>query len=121
MDDIWTQSQSMRQQKVARQIQKDLSDILIKEGAGLVRGSMTTVTSVRMTPDLSIARVHLSIFPFEKSEEVMENVEQNSWVVRKALGERIRHQFRIVPELTFFLDDSLEYEERMDGLINKKE
>lgn len=111
--------ETTRQQKVAKQIQKDISDIFIKEASGLVRGTLTTVTYVRMTPDLSIARIHLSIFPFDKSKEVMESVERNSWVIRKALGERIRHQFKMVPELTFFLDDSLEYEEKMDSLINK--
>lgn len=111
--------ETTRQHKVAKQVQKDISEILIKEAAGLVKGTMTTVTSVRMTPDLGMARVHISVFPFEQSERVMEAVEKNAWLIRKSLGERVRHQFRTVPELTFFLDDSLEYIDNLDKLIKE--
>lgn len=109
--------ESTRQSKVAKQIQKDISDIFSKEGADLVKGAMVTVTAVRMSPDLGYAKIYLSIFPFEKSKAIMDAVTQQEWRIRKALGTRIRNQLRIVPELTFFLDDSLEYIENIDNLL----
>ena len=109
--------ESTRQSKVAKQIQKDISDIFSKEGADLVKGAMVTVTAVRMSPDLGYAKIYLSIFPFEKSMAIMDAVTQQEWRIRKALGSRIRNQLRIVPELTFFLDDSLEYIENIDNLL----
>ncbi len=109
--------ESTRQSKVAKQIQKDISDIFTKEGADLVQGAMVTVTAVRMSPDLGYAKIYLSIFPFGKSKAVMDAVTEQEWRIRKALGMRIRNQLRIVPELTFFLDDSLEYIENIDNLL----
>lgn len=109
--------ESMRQNKVAKQIQKDISDIFTKETADLVRGVMTTVTSVGMSPDLGYAKVYLSIFPFERSEEVMNSIKANEWRIRKALGARIRNQLKSVPELSFFLDDSLEYMNNINTLL----
>lgn len=109
--------ESKRQQKVARQIQKDISDILTKEALELVRGVMVTVTAVRMSPDLGYAKIYLSVFPFDRSAEVMNQVQANEWMIRKALGARIRNQLKGVPELTFFLDDSLEYIENIDNLL----
>ncbi len=109
--------ETTRQQKVARQIQKDISDILIKEAAGIVQGAMVSVTTVRVSPDLSFAKIYLSVFPFEKSDAIMAALEQNNWLVRKALGTRIRNQLKQVPEITFRLDDSLEYIENIDNLL----
>ena len=109
--------ETTRQQKVARQIQKDISDILSKEAAGLVRGTMVTVTVVRMSPDLGYAKIYISVFPFAKSEEVMASLEQNVWMIRKALGTRIRNQLKSVPELAFFIDDSLEYIDNIETLL----
>lgn len=109
--------ESTRQQKVGKQIQKDISDIFIKECAELVRGVITSVTSVRMSPDLGYAKVYLSIFPFEKSGDIMESIERDNWRIRKALGTRIRHQIKSIPELTFYLDDSLEYMQNIDNIL----
>ena len=109
--------ESTRQQKIARQIQKDLGEMFIRELAPLLRGTMATVMSVRMSPDLEYARIYLSIFPFEKHEEVMASLEANNWLVRKTLGVKIRNQMRVVPELSFFLDDSFEYIEKIDNLL----
>lgn len=111
--------ETTRQQKVAKQIQKDISDILTKEAASLVRGKMITVTRVRVSPDLSIAKVYVSVFPFARNPEVMEALEENNWMIRKALGARIKHQLKQVPELSFFLDDSLEYIENIDNLLKE--
>ena len=78
--------ESTRQSKVAKQIQKDISDIFTKEAADLVRGVMVTVTSVRMSPDLGYAKIYLSIFPFERSAEIMNGINAGEWRIRKALG-----------------------------------
>lgn len=109
--------ETTRQLKVARQIQKDISEILTKEAAGLLPGIMASVTVVRVSPDLSFAKVYLSIFPFDKSRQAMEALEDNSWMIRKALGTRVRNQLKQVPELAFMLDDSLEYIENIDNLL----
>ena len=96
--------ESTRQSKVAKQIQKDISDIFTKEAADLVRGVMVTVTSVRMSPDLGYAKI-------------MNGINAGEWRIRKALWTRIRNQLKSVPELSFFLDDSLEYIENIDNLL----
>ena len=110
---------STRQQKIARQLQKDLSEIFIREAAELFRGLMLSVTAVRVSPDLSSAKVYLSVFPFEKHEQAMALLEQHGRFIRRALGDRIRNQMRIVPELSFFLDDSLEYIRNIDNLLKE--
>ncbi len=111
------ETESTRQQKVARQIQKDISEILLKECAELIRGVMVSVTTVRVSSDLGYARIYVSIFPFAESERIMGVLSDNNWRIRRALGSRIRNQVRVVPELTFFLDDSLEYIDNIDNLL----
>ena len=113
------QIQTTRQQKISRQIQRDIAEILQKEGAAIVRGTMVTVTTVRVSPDFAYAKVYFIIFPFERNEEVMQALEQNNWFIRRELGKRIRNQLKIVPELQFFLDDSLEYIDNIDSLLGK--
>jgi ribosome-binding factor A len=85
----------------------------------MLRGALTTVTAVRITPDLSIARVYVSVFPWDKHEAVMQVLEQNNRFIRGVLGARVRNQLRIVPELQFMIDDSLEYIQNIEGLLNK--
>ena len=109
--------ETTRQQKIARQIQKDIADIFGKEGAELVRGTLTTVTAVRISPDLSYAKVYVSVFPFEQSEALMERLAQHNGLLRRALGQRIRNQIKSIPELQFLLDDSLEYIEQIDRAL----
>ena len=111
--------ETTRQQKVARQIQRDIADIFQKEGAHLVRGLLVTVTTVRVSPDLGYAKIYVSVFPFERNQAVMEELEKNNWFIRRELGRRIRNQLKIVPELQFFLDDSLEYIENIDSLLKE--
>lgn len=106
---------------MARQIQKDVAEILLKEGASLVRGVMASVTTVRVSPDLNYAKIYFSIFPFERSAEVMRTLEENNWLIRRALGQRIRNQVKSVPELQFFLDDSLEYIANIDTLLKEEQ
>ena len=105
--------------KVARQIQKDLGEIFQRQSQSLFQGRMITVTTVRVSPDLSVAKVYLSIFPTEKKEEVFELIKQSTKTIRHELAQRIRNQMRIVPELAFFIDDSLDYIENIDRLLKE--
>jgi len=84
-----------------------------------MHGVMVSVTRVRVSPDLSICTAYLSIFPSERSEELLQNITKNEKQVRYELGTRVRHQLRIIPELRFFIDDSLDYIERIDELLKK--
>ena len=85
----------------------------------MMRGVMVSVTRVKVSPDLSICTAHLSIFPSNKGEELLRNINANEKSVRYELGKRIRNQVRIIPELRFFIDDSLDYIERIDELLKK--
>ena len=107
--------ETTRQQKIAKQIQKDVAEIFQKEGAPIVRGSLVTVTAVRISPDFSYA----SIFPFEQSGEVMKRLEHQNWFIRRALGQRLRNQLKNVPEIQFLLDDSLEYIEHIEQALKE--
>ena len=109
--------ESKRQQKVGRQIQKDLGDIFQREARHLINGSFVTVTAVRMTPDLGIARAYLSFLPDKNRKLILEAIQENTRFIRTKLGERVRHQLRVVPELHFYLDDTAEYAAKMDALF----
>ncbi|MBO5875124.1 MAG: 30S ribosome-binding factor RbfA [Alistipes sp.] len=111
--------ESTRQQKIARQIQRDIADIFQKEAAAIVRGVMVTVTTVRVSPDFGYAKIYVSVFPFDKGEAVLAALKNNNWMIRRALGQRIRFQLKVVPELEFFIDDSLEYIENIDNLLKE--
>ena len=110
--------QETRQNKIARLLQKELS-VIFQEQTRAMRGVMISVTRTKVSPDLSICTAYLSIFPSERSEELLQNIEKNNQQIRYALGQRIRHQLRIVPELRFFIDDSLDYIDRIDELLKK--
>lgn len=97
-------------------LQKELS-IIFQQQTRMMRGVMVTVTRTKISPDLSICTAYLSVFPSEKAKEIMENINANEKTIRYELGTRIRHQMRIVPELRFFLDDSLDYIARIDQLL----
>ena len=107
--------ETTRQQKIAKQIQKDVAEIFQKEGAPIVRGSLVTVTAVRISPDF----IYVSIFPFEQSGEVMKRLEHQNWFIRRALGQRLRNQLKNVPEIQFLLDDSLEYIEHIEQALKE--
>jgi ribosome-binding factor A len=105
-----------RQNKIARLLQKELGDIFLLQTKAMP-GTLISVSVVRISPDLSIARVYLSIFPSEKSEELVKNINDNMRSIRYELGKRVRHQLRIIPELKFFVDDSLDYMDKIDALL----
>lgn len=108
--------QETRQNKIARLLQKELS-IIFQQQTRMMRGVMVSVTRVRVSPDLSICTAYLSIFPGEKGEEIINNITANEKAIRYELGTKVRHQLRIIPELRFFIDDSLDYIERIDELL----
>ncbi len=109
--------ETTRQNKVARLIQKELSDIFQKQTQAM-RGTLVSVSACRISPDMSVCRAYLSVFPSEKSEEIVANVNQNMKSIRYELGRRVRMQLRIIPELKFFVDDSLDYVENIDRLLH---
>ena len=110
--------ETTRQQKVARQIQKDLSEIFMQTKRDLAQNKMITVTVVRMSSDLSIAKVYLSVFPSDDAAGFLENLQQHhAKYIRAELGRKVRHNLRAVPELAFFIDDSLDYAEHIDELL----
>ena len=84
----------------------------------IMKGVLVTVSVCRISPDMSICRVYLSVFPSARAEEIIKNINENAKAIRFELGTRVRHQLRIIPELKFFLDDSLDYIENIDHLLN---
>jgi ribosome-binding factor A len=110
--------QETRQNKIARLLQKELS-VIFQEQTRSLHGVMVSVTRVKVSPDLSICTAYLSIFPSEKAEELIQNITKNEKQVRYELGTRVRYQLRIIPELRFFIDDSLDYIDRIDELLKK--
>lgn len=84
-----------------------------------MHGVMVSVTRVKISPDLSICTAYLSVFPSEKGEEILKNIKANEKSIRYDLGTRVRNQLRIIPELRFFIDDSLDYIEHIDELLKK--
>lgn len=110
---------STRQLKVGRELQKDLAEIIRSKGMAAFGGAMVTVSEVRISPDLSVAKVYVSIFPSEKADAVMVTLQDNVKAFRGELGHIVAKQFRIVPELVFQLDSSIDYAEHIDQLLKK--
>ena len=108
-----------RQNKISRLIQKDIAEILQREGKELFRGVMISVTNVRISPDLSVARIYLSIFPSEKGAETLLEIKSHQSRIRGLLGLKVGKQLRIVPQLDFHIDDSLDYIDNIDRLLKE--
>ena len=111
--------ESKRQQKFARLIQKDLSDIFQREVPSMLEGAFLTVTTVRISPDLGTARVYCSVLAHKEPETLLKNINNEKSKVRNLLGQRIKNQARIIPDLIFFLDRTGEEAANMDSLISK--
>lgn len=109
--------ENKRLQKIGRLIQKELGDIFLLQTKSMP-GILISVSAVRVSPDLSVAKAYLSIFPSERATELLNNIRENTKAIRFDLGQRIRMQVRKIPELTFFIDDSLDYLENIDKLLN---
>ena len=110
---------STRQLKVARELQKDLAEMIRAKGMSAMGGALVTVSEVRVSPDLSVAKVFVSVFPSEKQGPVMQLLEENKKVLRGELGHRVAKQLSIVPELNFLLDTTLDYAQHIDELLKK--
>lgn len=110
--------QETRQNRIARLLQKELS-LIFQNQTRMTHGVMISVTRTRVSPDLSICTAYLSIFPSEKSDEIIHNITKNEKTIRYELGTRVHNQLRIIPELRFFIDDSLDYIERIDELLKR--
>jgi ribosome-binding factor A len=110
--------ESKRQQKIERLIQKELGELFLLETKKM-KGIMISVSKVRISPDLSVAKAYLSIFPSDKGEEIMENINATKKEIRYNLGLRVGKQLRRIPELAFFIDDSLDYLENIDKLLSQ--
>lgn len=108
--------ESKRQAKIARLLQKELSEIFRRQTSAL-GGVIVSVSAVRVSPDLSIAKAYLSIFPPEKSQEIIENIKKQSKTVRYELAQAVKQVLRKCPDLQFYLDDSLDYIENIDRLL----
>ena len=108
--------ESKRQAKIARLIQKELSEIFRRQTAAL-GGVIVSVSGVRVSPDLSIAKAYLSIFPPDKSAEILDNIKSQAKTVRYELAQAVKEILRKCPELQFYLDDSLDYIENIDRLL----
>jgi len=111
--------ESTRQQKVSKLLMKDLGELFRKEiPESIGSRAMITVTKVSITRDLSLARIYLSIFAAPNKEEVLSTIRKSAKTIRMMLGKKIKNQVRAIPELVFELDDSLDYIERIDELLN---
>ena len=125
--------QETRQNRIARLLQKELS-MIFQSQTRMMRGVMVSVTRCRISPDLSVCTAYLSIFPSERGEELLQgktesriqeleemlkNIQSNEKTIRYELGTRVRYQLRVIPELRFFIDDSLDYIEHIDELLKK--
>lgn len=108
--------ETTRQAKIARLLQKELSEIFRLQTAKM-RGTLVSVSAVRVSPDLSIARVYLSVFPSGKAQEMLESINKSAKTIRYELAQRVRYQLRKTPELAFYIDDSLDYIENIDNLL----
>ena len=110
--------QETRQNRISRLLQKELASIFQTQ-TRMMHGVLVSVTRVKVSPDLSICTAYLSIFPSEKGDELLKNINANEKTIRYELGQRVHNQLRIIPELRFYIDDSLDYLERIDELLKK--
>ena len=112
--------ETTRQAKISRLLQKELSE-MFRQQTSKTHGVIVSVSNVRVTPDLSLARVYISVFPSGKGAEIIENINKSSKSIRYELAQKVRYQLRKTPDLSFYLDDSLDYIERIDSLLKKEE
>lgn len=109
--------ESTRQKKVSRLLQKEVADIFLKRGSELAHGKMISVTKVRVSPDLSFARIYVSIYPSNGQDDVLKSIMEHSARIRFEMGQKVRKQLRIVPEIAFHIDDSLDYIDNINRLL----
>ena len=111
-------TEGKRQKQVANEIAKELNDLFLKMSLTMVDGGMVSIASVKMTPDLYEARIYLSLFQVKDPQAVLEKFKELSSEIRGELGKRMRHQLRIIPQFTFYLDDTLDYVFKIEKLLD---
>jgi ribosome-binding factor A len=110
-------TESTRQKKVSRLIQKEIADIFLRKGNEYSHGKLISITKVRVSPDLSFAKIYISIFPSGNQTEILQAVQDHVHKIRFELGHKVRSQLRIVPDIAFYIDDSLDYIDKIDKLL----
>jgi ribosome-binding factor A len=110
--------ESKRQQKFSRLLQKELAEVFQRDVPHLLNGAYISITTVRTSPDLGVAKIYLSMLLAKNGSEVLRTVRENTKAIRHALAQRIKKQVRVIPDLVFFLDDSAEYAAKMDKIIS---
>lgn len=111
--------ESKRQKQVARLIEETMNAIFQKEGLTMVQGGMVSISKVQVTPDLLEARIYLSLFKIEQPEALLKSITDKTGELRGFLGNKLRHQLRRIPELHFFLDDTLDYVFKMEEIFKQ--
>ncbi|MGV3588220.1 MAG: 30S ribosome-binding factor RbfA [Adhaeribacter sp.] len=110
--------ESKRQQKFSRVLQKELAEVFQRDVSHLFNGAYVSITQVRVSPDLGVAKIYLSLLLANNQQEVLQLIKTNTKAIRHALAQRIKNQVRVIPELIFYLDDSAEYAAHMDKIIS---
>ena len=108
-----------RQKQVAAVLEKDLNEIFQRLGLSMLDGGMVSIASVKITPDLFDARVYLSFFQIKDPVSTLQNIQERAWEIKKELTARVRHQLRSMPQLTFYIDDTLDYVDKMEQLFKE--
>jgi ribosome-binding factor A len=111
------ETESTRQKKVSRLIQKEIADIFLRKGIEYAPGKLVSITKVRVSPDLSFAKIYISIFPSENHDNILHAIQEHAHKIRFELGQKVGKQLRIVPEVVFYYDDSLDYIDKIDKLL----
>src|ERR1700712_73791 len=111
--------ESKRQKQVAGLIKEELSGIFQRLGLSMIDGGMVSVSSVKITPDLFEARIYLSLFQVKDPKATMKKIEERAWEIKKELVAKVKHQLRSMPQLTFFMDDTLDYVYKMEEVFKK--
>ena len=112
-------TEGKRQKQVAGLINHELNDIFLRMGLNMQNGGMISISSVKITPDLYEARVYLSFFQVKDNDALLTKIQEKTKDIRKELGNRLRNQLRSIPEITFYLDDTLDYVFRIEELLKK--
>jgi len=112
-------NEGKRQKQVAAVLEKELNDIFQRRGLSMIHGGMVSISSVKITPDLYDARVYLSFFKVDDQAATLKFIQDKSWEIKKDLTERVRHQLRSMPILQFYIDDTLEYVDKMEQLFKE--
>ena len=108
-----------RQKQVATVIQKDLNEIFQRLGLSMLNGGMISIASVKITPDLFDARIYLSFFQVTDPQATLNIIQEKAWEIKKELTARVRHQLRSMPQLTFYIDDTLDYVDKIENLFKE--